>query len=274
MENKDITYIKLLITVGVLLSLFLASVIILFVVYYQRKILQKESRIQLMEKEKQIDLFKATVIAEEGQKEKIARNLHDEINPWLMVLKHNLSLHRIHIKKNIFQPQSLIADEDLIDKIIDGIRVSCHNLIPTFLLSQGLLKALEEYIRNIQQNEAQDVYIKSEVTQEELSRFDKTDQLNIYRVCLELINNLIKHSYFSVLQVHLTSENNSLKITFTHNGEGITNEEINIFTESAKGLGLKSLKARVLLLDATINYIQGVERSVIHFIISHKNARI
>lgn len=48
MENQGIANIKLLITVGILITLFLVAVIILFVVYYQRKMLLKEVRIKLI----------------------------------------------------------------------------------------------------------------------------------------------------------------------------------------------------------------------------------
>ena len=70
MENQVITNIKLLITIGIFSTLFIAAVVILFVVYYQRKMLLKEASIKLMEQEKQIELFKASVEAEENQKKK------------------------------------------------------------------------------------------------------------------------------------------------------------------------------------------------------------
>ena len=49
----------------------MAAIIVLFVVYYQRKMLIKEAHIKLMEQEKQIELFKASVEAEEKQKESL-----------------------------------------------------------------------------------------------------------------------------------------------------------------------------------------------------------
>lgn len=91
--------IALLIAFGCLIMFLLIIVIIMFVAIYQRKMSLKEARIQMMEQEKQIALFRAATEAEEQQKEKIAHNLHDEINPLLALLKLNLSRHRIHIEK-------------------------------------------------------------------------------------------------------------------------------------------------------------------------------
>lgn len=254
MENTDITNIKLLVTVGILITLFLAAVIIIFVVYYQRKMLLKEAHIQMMEQEKQIALFKASVEVEEQQKEKIARNLHDEINPLLVVLKLNLNRHRMSLKKNTFDPESLKMDSDLLDKAIEGIRTTCHDLIPSFLLEFGLLKALEEYVRTVQQIDSLNAEFENKINPGDMDVFNKQEQLNIYRICLEILNNLFKHSKCTQFKMTTQKIKNQVRIDFTHNGKGVTNQEMEIYTENSKGLGLKSLKARSLILGATIHY--------------------
>ncbi len=68
MENQDIANLKLLITISILITLSLANAIILCKGYYQHIMLIKEVRIKLMEQEKQIELFKASVEAEEKQR--------------------------------------------------------------------------------------------------------------------------------------------------------------------------------------------------------------
>lgn len=263
MENADITNIKLLITIGILITLFLAAVVIIFVVYYQRKMLLKEKRIQTLEQEKQITLFKASVEVEEKQKEKIARNLHDEINPLLVVLKLNLSRHRMSALKNNFDPESLKKDSELLDKAIEGIRTTCHDLIPSFLLQFGLLKALEEYIRTAQQSDDMSLEFENHVSMEEMEVFDKQAQLNIYRICLEILNNLFKHAACSQLRMLAKKTGQHILIDFIHDGKGVSNKEMEVYTENSSGLGLKSLKARALILGADINYLTDAMYSVI-----------
>lgn len=233
--------------------------------------LLKEASIKLMEQEKQIELFKATVEAEEQQKEKIARNLHDEINPLLTVLKYNLSRHRIEIKKDKFVPESLITDEQMLDKAIEGIRTTCLDLIPSFLLQYGIIKSLEEYIRNAQQIEGMSVDFENSTNQIEVDRFNKQEQLNIYRVCLEILNNLFKHSSCTVFKMTIKIINNSFVIEFNHNGKGVTNDEMEKHTETSKGLGLKSLKARALIMNATIIYSKSINTATVKLSIPLKN---
>lgn len=271
MENEDITSIKLLITLGILITLFIAAVVVLFVVYYQRKMLLKEASIKLMEQEKRIELFKASVEAEEQQKEKIARNLHDEINPLLTVLKYNLSKHRIEIKKDKFAPESLIDDEKMLDKAIEGIRTTCLDLIPSFLLQYGVIKSLEEYIRNVQQIDGVTADFENNTNQIQIDTFNQQEQLNIYRVCLEILNNLFKHSNCTVFKMTASILQNSFVIEFNHNGKGVTNDEMEKHTETSKGLGLKSLKARALILNATIMYSKSINTANVKLSIPLKN---
>ncbi len=94
-------------------------------------------------------MFNASAEIEEREKERIARNLHDEINPLLNVLKQNLQRHRLYIMKNKFQVESFNQDFELIDKAMDGIRNSSYELVPSFLIDYGLIVSLKDYIRSL-----------------------------------------------------------------------------------------------------------------------------
>ena len=270
MENQDITNIKLLITIGIFSTLFIAAVVILFVVYYQRKMLLKEAQMKIMEHEKQLELFKATVAAEEQQKEKIARNLHDEINPLLNVLKYNLAKYRIRARKNTFDPESLITDEETLIKVMEGIRTTCLDLIPSFLLQNGLIPSLEEYINNVQKIGELNAEFESDTAPEKVEQFSTQEQLNIYRICLEILNNIFKHSKCTFFKMIVKTSESDLTINCIHNGKGVTNEEIENYTNASLGLGLKSLKARTLLLKASINYSKNINTSSVELIIPFK----
>lgn len=253
--------IAVLIALGCLGMFALVIVIILFVVVYQRKMLLKEAKIKLIEQEKQLELFKASVEAEEQQKEKIARNLHDEINPLLAVLKFNLSRHRIEIQKNKFEPDSLVEDSAILDKAIEGIRTSCRDLIPSYLLQYGIVGALETYIMHLQNIGTIQVEFENKVPDDALEKFPKQDHLNTYRVCLEIINNIMKHAGCTSLHLLLQLKDNYFVITVSHNGQGVDNKEMDTFTDNSQGLGLKSLKARALILNANITYTKDIPHS-------------
>ncbi|MCD6068656.1 MAG: sensor histidine kinase [Bacteroidetes bacterium] len=263
MQNQ--TDIGLFIALGSVVMFLLVVVIILFVVVYQRKMLEKESRIKEIEQEKQIQLFKATVEAEEQLKEKIANNLHDSVNPMLSLLKMNLSMHKRNLEKNKFNPDSFKEDAELIDQAVEGIRSSCRELIPSFLIEFGIIKALDDYIRNLNKNEHIEAVFENRQPGNTDVCLSKQDQLSAYRICMEVLNNLFKHAGYTNLHILVENRPEGFRVEFSHNGKGISNEEIDAITDSSKGQGLKSLKVRVLLLNADLNYIKGTGRPGIHF---------
>ena len=253
---QDQTQIALYISLGCLVTFFLVIVIILFVVTYQRKMLEKEGRIRAMEQEQQILFFKATVEAEENQKEKIANNLHDSVNPMLTLLKLNLSKHRLAFQKNKFDVEEYKKDSLIIDQAIESIRATCRDLIPSFLLEFGLIKSLEDYVFKLNVGENVITRFENKLPETAIPDYGKQEQLIIYRVCLELMNNLIKHAGFTELIVELDAVDGNMVIRILHDGRGVNNAEVEDFTAKSKGLGLRSLKARVLLLNAKLDYIK------------------
>jgi len=253
MENQDL---PALILIGCLFILAMAATVILFVIRHQRKMLLNEKRIQAIENEKQIALFKVSIEAEERQKEIIAKNLHDSINPMLSSLKYSLYAHQSDFLNNTFAPANLDKDKQTIDGIIKEIRATCHDLIPANLNEFGLIKTLEDSIKGLNRSKIVAATFNSDNTSIDFSAVPKMDQVNIYRVCQELLNNILKHSGCDALSLTIFSAPGALAIEFAYNGKGITNEEIELL--SKKGLGLNSLKSRVLILNATLNYLRTV----------------
>jgi signal transduction histidine kinase len=229
---------------------------------HQRKMHLNDAKIAAMALQQQLDLFKASAETEERERERIFRNLHDYINPMLQVLRQNLDKHHVDFRKGNFQALSFQNDYVIIDKVTEGIRTSSYELVPSYMLNHGFVKSLEDHLRII--NEAGNVAATFSASPEAAAlSLPKQEQLHIYRASLEIINNTIKHAECTVLELSIEKKQERLVFEFSHNGKGVSNEEIRTATESSKGLGLKSLNARILLLAGTINYICGEEISSI-----------
>jgi signal transduction histidine kinase len=269
MENPQ--DIALLIVLGSLVFCFFIVAFVLFAINYQKRILGNDNKLKAVKALQQIELFNASAEIEEREKARIARNLHDEINPLLNVLKQNLQRHRLYIMKNKFQIESFNQDFELIDKAMEGIRNSSYELVPSFLIDYGLIVSLKDYIRSLNDAEILPASFINTTHYNETAPFIKQEQLNIYRVCLELINNILKHAACSQLSLHLSVLLNNFIIEFKHDGQGISNAEVEKFAQIEGGLGLKSLKARVLILGANISYEKGKENSTIVLKIPIKN---
>jgi signal transduction histidine kinase len=254
MEDQKV--IVIFIGMGCLMMLILALVIILFYQHYRSNLLK-------LEKEKHIMAFKAAVEAEEKQKERIANNLHDEVLPLLLVIRQSIDRHIRNYDRHKIEKESLKTNSELIDQSISEIKAITLDLIPKVLLSFGLIKGLEQYIRQMNSSGVHITELKNKTTFTSEVPFSKSDQVNIYRICLEILNNLQKHAGFTNLTVIIDSRASSLLIEFWHNGKRVSNEDIEMFSEFTMGLGLKSLQSRLLMLNATIHYSKETQAAAI-----------
>jgi len=70
-----------------------------------------------------------------------------------------------------------------------------------------------------------------------------------------VLNNVVKHTGATKGELAIRGSEDALTIVVTHNGKGITNEEIGRLMEANKGIGLKSIQGRAQLIDATVQYV-------------------
>jgi len=261
MENQ--TDLDTVIWLAVISLFCLAMMIILFFNTYRRKIFEKESKIRTMELENQLRIFRNVTEAEEEQREKIAKNLHDGVIPVISAVERSIDKNINDYGTDMFDLTRLKNDLFKLEEIAVDIRGISHDLAPQVLLSLGLFKALEDYLHRINDSSESRSEFENTVEIDLNSYYSVKEQVNIYRICLELLNNLLKHSRFKYLKLIVEKTPNYLDFVFMHNGKGVTNEQIEKLTDSATGLGLKSLRSRALLLNAKFDYLVEAETATV-----------
>ncbi len=85
-------------------------------------------------------------------------------------------------------------------------------------------------------------------------RFDKKIELQLFRICNEILTNIIKHSNSSEIDINITFTLNKLSISINYNGNGINDEDVKTILKTSEGLGLKSIYGRIQVLKGIINY--------------------
>ena len=236
--------------------------VIVFLFRARKKLFEKERLIQIKEREKEIAAFKAAADAEERQKEKIAGDLHDGVIQLLTTIVQNTNSNIKDFETGRLSVDNMKSDRDTAIQLIDTIRSIAFDLVPDILLNYGLEKAIAVYVKKLN-NDNCTVTVEKLADFEVADNFEKKDEVNIYRLCQELINNLTKHDPFSMLRIIFSRQNDNFIIEFVHDGIGVTNAEINFFRETASGHGLKSLQSRSLMLNAKIDYSKSPESSTI-----------
>lgn len=235
----------------------LVMFIVLFAVLYKRRMLRIEMDHILEIKNKELEVLNAAIRTQESEREKFSRDLHDEIGPLMSSIKMHITKNQMILKKGELSPEDLQEGRDMLDQALESVRNIAHGLSPRFVKEFGLISALEEFLKK-----SDDSRLEFETNIESGVRFSEMIELNLYRISLELLQNIRKHEEFTYLKVELRMIGDELILQFEHNGEGITNEEFEIFLKDAKGIGLDSLMARVETIRGTLDYHKGKESKV------------
>lgn len=244
------TSIILIVIAGTLIMVVLIIAIILFAVLYNRKMAERESQHQMNIKNKELDLLRAVINTQETEREKIARNLHDEVGPLVSSLKLKITKHQRDLKNSKLEAEALNDERELIDVLMESVRGVSHDLSPQFMIKYGLVKSLQQYVGNLEN-------IQTEFTTnipENERVLERQVKVNTYRVIMELLNNILKHDKPGHLSLSLIHNDGFLTTEITHDGNGISNKDFAELSAKEGGLGLDSLKSRIVILNAQLIY--------------------
>lgn len=232
--------------------LTLAFGIIAFVVFYQKRMLSHKLLLQEKEKDFQRQLTDASIEVVEQERKRIAANIHDEVMLDLGILKNSLSRVYKNPGDTALAERVLGESTKVLNDSIDTLRKISYDLMPPFLNRYGFVKAIRQVCHQVK--DAYRINIGFSTNAEDLKSDEKTE-LQLYRLVKEVLNNVIKHAKASEVHVDMTFNNGLLLTTVSHNGIGITMESVKEFSETGKGIGLKSILSRAQLTDSIVQYI-------------------
>jgi len=223
-------------------TLFILIATVSYLAFRNNKYKQDE-RLQAEIHKQQEIAARALFEGEQQERIRLARDLHDSIGQMLSVVKMNVS----NLSMNQYDEIAIAPTLNLVDKTIDEIRNISHNLIPEEL-NFGLLTALEGICEKISGNGHIDVYI---TIADEIKdhQFKKADELSIYRVIQEVLNNMVKHASATQIALNVTKRDQSTIISIKDNGTGFDTAKL----QESKGLGWKNISARINLINGKIN---------------------
>ena len=172
--------------------------------------------------------------AEEGEKKKIARELHDGIGQQLVLL--NLLLQNI---------TPVPAEEGALDQIkqllqgsIQELREMAYNLLPP-ALDKGFLNALERFAHRINATGKVTLTLRIDDQINEDS-FVNVDRFNLYRIVQEVLNNALKHSKASEITIEINPiKGSKINLKVVDNGIGFDTDRM------SEGLGMQNMKHRM-----------------------------
>ncbi len=178
----------------------------------------------------------------------ISQNLHDNISQLLFAA--NLHLNNFNSKD-----ASLIKANGLIKMALDEIKFVTQSTKNLLIQNKGLENALTELVEN--NNYLKNISITKKINPDFCKRFSNSEQIILFTIIQEAMQNAIKHSEGTAIKIVLDIKNGHYFASIKDNGIGLKQNFIN-------GMGVYNIEKNVSLLNGTLKYLNknGLELSI------------
>jgi two-component system NarL family sensor kinase len=249
--------VSLVLFFGTIGMLALTIGLIVFIIFHQRKVIRYQLRLQRMEQDQQKLLLNASIRLQEEERQRIAADLHDDAGPLLATARLYLNENLVNLDKTT-QLQSIYNAKSIIDDTIQLIRNISHSLMPPTLKNFGLESAVNDLFQKISGSGSMNASSRFHDYRE---RLQAENELIIFRVIQELVNNILKHSNASFIHLTQNTSGNKFFIRLHHDGRGITQNDFNKLNKSNVGLGLKNIQSRLKVLHGKIFFEKDMSQT-------------
>ena len=188
-------------------------------------------------------LLNAVINTEETEKKRFAKDLHDALGPLLSTVKMSLSALNGRITDPVGQ-EILQNTSHVVNEALGTNKEISNNMSPHVLTNLGVASAISAFAAKL--NMVRSVLIDFRTNMEGV-RFDTDKEVVIYRAAFELINNGMKHSGASKIEIELRQHQKIITLQYLDNGRGFDMEKLR--SEEAVGMGIPNIETRVRAVD-------------------------
>ena len=177
----------------------------------------------------------------EGERKRIAHEIHDELGQQLTALKMDLSWIGKNLPKNE-KPliEKIGAMSKYIDTTIDTVRKISTDLRPAILDDFGLLAAIESYLEEFQGRTGIKCTIAPRCGDVDLGQ---ERNVALFRIVQEALTNVARHAHAANVEVSLKQRNGRVVLQIKDDGRGVKEDEI----ASSKSIGIVGMRERARL---------------------------
>jgi len=197
--------------------------------------------------------FQQVIAAQEEERQKISREIHDSISNSLSAIKYavlNLMGNGIGPANSKMQLEK-IANE--INSVQKEARNISHFMTPDYIRQYSLSEIVKQYVENVQEKagkkQTENTFTIHFSTNEQTVKFSDLAKLNTFRVVQELIANILTHSKATNADIVLSFHKNGLVIISEDNGVGFDDR-----SSGEMGQGIRNIKSRVKMLNGTFSH--------------------
>jgi len=235
-QNKIIAGI-IATTIFLLLVVFFVIILVAYINKRKTGLLAEK---KAMQSSYENELLKTQLEVQEQTFAEISQEIHDNIGQALSFIK--LTINTVNIDDPANAKDKLFESKTLITQVIQDLRDLSKTLSTDFITQIGLPKAIEQQLSLLEKSK---IFQTQFVVNGEPKSFGKKEELIIYRIIQELLNNTVKHSGAKSIHVEMNYSDDGLSITVSDDGKGF--DELKL--DQDKGLGLNNMKKRMSLIN-------------------------
>ena len=185
------------------------------------------------------------VEAQEEERKRIAKDIHDGIGQMLTALKFNIeSINAENTENTAIKVERL---KELLGNLIKEVRAVTFNLTPPELIDYGIVPTIQKLTERLSSFTGKKIFFENKT--EFKGRFDSLVETNLYRVVQEAVNNSLKYAEANYILISISHSEQVLSIVVDDDGKGFDVEKL-LAEKKEAGMGLFFMKER-------INYING-----------------
>ena len=231
---------------NILIGSFIFLLIVLLLLYNSYRLKQKHKYQKELNRQ-QNELFNTIVTTQDQERKRIAQDIHDSLGSVLSAAK--LKLSSLQEIENTFSPdqyEKYKASLGLLDEASTELRNISHNIMPATLSKLGLVAALQSLIDKITAHASIQINFTTHGFE---NRLEENTEISIYRILLELINNIVKHAAAQKVTIQLIQYPHYINLMIEDDGKGFN---FNKALEEKKGIGLGNILSRVEYMNGIV----------------------
>jgi signal transduction histidine kinase len=206
-----------------------------------------------------LHLSQQMICAEEDERKKLAKDLHDDFGQVLTALQFGVETLKGHCLDDSSTQESFSQQCDHLSELIaqlgDHVRSVSGGLRPEALDELGLVSALDGLIKDFAQ-ESNLCHFTFEHDNVE-DRFPPDVELALFRICQESLNNVLKHSDADQVRVELGRIADTLLLKIEDNGVGFDHAKKRTAGLHQKGIGMLGMRERTALLGGRLEVVSS-----------------
>jgi signal transduction histidine kinase len=190
--------------------------------------------------------------AEEDERRRIARELHDTTTQHLAVLK--ITCAQLCSNPGVTPDPKLMAESrQLIDQALLEIRTLTYVLHPPVLEEFGLVGALKDFASGVSRRSNIQVTVHAD---EYAGRLPRNTELTLFRVVQESVSNAVRHSGTREISIRLARDNQEVRVEVQDSGRGFATP---LTLSRNAGVGIAAMHERIAMVGGMLNIESDAE---------------